>query len=84
MTTIQEMHNGGGSAQARVNIEVDLELQRRLEIAAAQCDVTVREYVLAAMEHALQAEDRDDWGRLSEPSFARDWDSAADAAYDLI
>ncbi len=61
-----------GARKPRVSIEVDLDLRRRLKIAAAQRDVTVREYVLAAVEHALQAEDRDDWGRLSEPSFARD------------
>lgn len=73
-----------GAPKPRVSIELDLDLQRRIKIAATQRDVTIREYVLAAVEHELQAEDRNDWDRLSEPSFARDWDSVADAAYDRI
>lgn len=68
----------------RLSIEVDGDLRRRLKIAAAQRDVTVREFVLAAVERALEAETGQGWSRLSEASFARDWDSESDNIYDRL
>lgn len=51
-------------------------------------DVSVRDYVIAALRRALTAagaEGEDEsraWSRLSEAVFARDWDSEEDSAYD--
>ena len=73
-----------GAHKPRLSIEVDADLCRRLEAAAAQHDVTVQQYVLAAVEHTLEVEDRKDWARLSEPSFDRDWNSQDDEVYDRI
>ena len=73
-----------GMRKPRLSIEVDQDLRRRLKVAAAQHDVTIREFVLAAVERALEVDDRDDWTRLSETSFARDWDSDADVDYDRL
>jgi plasmid stability protein len=68
----------------RLSIEVDAELRRELKVAAAERDVSVREYVLAALRQALAAEERRDWSRMSEPAFAREWDSDADSEYDRL
>jgi len=68
----------------RISIEVEPDLRRRLRIAAARRDITMREYVLTAVEQALSEEESLDWTRLSEPAFARDWDSASDAVYDAL
>jgi uncharacterized protein (DUF1778 family) len=68
----------------RLSIEVDPDLRRRLKIAAARREVTVRGFVLAAVEQALAAEDEAAWSRVSELSFARDWDSESDAVYDRL
>jgi len=67
-----------------LNIEVGPDLRRRLKIAAARRNLTVQGFVLAAVEQALQAEDRAGWSGLSGPSFARDWDSAPDTIYDHV
>lgn len=68
----------------RLSIEVDSDLRRRLKIVAAQHDVTIRDYVLAAVERALDAEDREGWTRLSHASFARDWNAEGDEVYDRV
>jgi uncharacterized protein (DUF1778 family) len=68
----------------RLSIEVDPDLRRRLKMAAARRDITVRGFVLAAVEQALAAEDEATWSRVSELSFARDWDSESDAVYDHL
>lgn len=68
----------------RLSIEIDPDLRRRLKIAAARRDVTIRDYVLAAVTRALDGDDRDAWTRLSEPSFARDWDAEGDEVYDRL
>lgn len=73
-----------GGRKPRLSIEVDPDLRRRLKIAAAQHDVTIRDYVLTAVERALDAEDREGWTRLSEPSFAREWNAEGDEVYDRL
>jgi uncharacterized protein (DUF1778 family) len=72
------------SRRPRLTVEVDPDIRRRLKMAAARHDVTIREYVLAAVEQALAAEDQQSWSRLSEAAFARDWDSVDDAVYDAV
>jgi hypothetical protein len=67
-----------------LTVEVDPEMGRRLKIAAARQDTTIGEYVLATVERALDADEQQNWSRLSESTFARDWDSEADAVYDAV
>ena len=72
----------------RLTIEIEPDLRRRLETAAAERGVPVRDYVVGALREALgsdrskSAADEAAWSRLSARSFARDWESDADAAYD--
>ena len=69
-------------------IELEPELRSRIEAAAATRGVSIRDYVVAALQAALAgnkaepAATSDEWSRLSHGSFARDWDSDADAVYD--
>ncbi len=77
--------------RARLSIDVTPELRRRLKIAAAARDLSVRAYVEAILRQALEAEEhgqspaeRAAWSRLSARSFARDWESAEDAVYDRL
>jgi hypothetical protein len=76
-----------------LTIEIEPALRSRIEAAAAKRGVSLRDYVIAALRHALdhhRAEQFVDessvltstWSRLSVPSFSRDWDSDADAVYD--
>jgi uncharacterized protein (DUF1778 family) len=74
----------------RVSVDVVPEVRRRLRLAAARRDVTVRQYVLEAIEERL----REDLGGDSEellalnakadPLLAELWDNRKDAAYDRL
>jgi hypothetical protein len=73
----------------RLSIEIEPELRTRVEAAAAEHGLPVRDYVAAVLRLALErhgdATDSDrsgEWSRLSVPTFARDWESDADAVYD--
>jgi hypothetical protein len=70
-------------------IEIEIELKNRIEAAAAERDMSLRDYVAAALHDALDSQGvarllnrSDEWSRLSVPSCARDWESDADAIYD--
>jgi len=68
--------------RARLTLDVDPELRRRLEIAAAAHDQTITTYVEWAIRSALAEEEHDaEWTRLSSAVFMRDWDSEEDAIY---
>src|SRR3954453_12186673 len=45
-----------GERRTRLSIDVEPELRRRIEIAAAARDLSVREYVEAILRQALEAE----------------------------
>jgi uncharacterized protein (DUF1778 family) len=74
----------------RISIDVQPELRRRLRLAAAKHDRTVRQYVLEAIEERL----REDLGEESEgilaltaktdPVLAELWDNKRDAEYDRL
>jgi uncharacterized protein (DUF1778 family) len=74
----------------RISIHVMPEVCRRLRLAAAKRDLTIRQYVLEAIEERL----REDLGEESEgvltltakadPVLAEPWDNPRDAAYDRI
>jgi hypothetical protein len=69
------MSTGNSGRRSRLPIEVEPELRQRIEEAATQPDGSVRRP--APDEH----DDRRAWSALSAPSFARDWQSDADAIY---
>ncbi len=74
----------------RISLDVQPDVRRRLRLAAAKRDLTVREYVLEAIEERL----REDLGGDSEamltltakadPVLAELWDNRKDAEYDRL
>jgi hypothetical protein len=79
------------SAAQRPRISVDVlpEVRRRLRLAAAKRDVTVRRYVLEAIEERLREDLGDDEGTsaltgATDPVLADLWDNAKDSAYDRL
>jgi hypothetical protein len=82
------MTEGHEHEQLRLTIDIEPGLRKRVESAAAEQGMTVRDYVAAVLRATLdsQSERLTDsavaWSRLSAPSFARDWESDADAIYD--
>ena len=85
------MTASGQRPRSRLSIEIEPELRRRIEIAASGRDISVREFVVAAVRRAVAAAERDgrtaddaEWVRLSARSFARDWQSEEDRVYDDI
>jgi len=83
MTTTQQR-------RARLSIDVSPESRRRLRIAAARRDQSIRDYVWEAVEARLQHDLRDELtgaGLLAldertDPVLAELWDNPKDAAYD--
>jgi len=74
----------------RISIDVTPEVRRRLRVAAAKRDLSVRQYVLEALEERL-GEDlgRGEEGLLgltgkADPVLAALWDNEKDAAYDRL
>ncbi len=74
----------------RISIDVAPELRRRLRLAAAKRDLTIRQYVLDAIEERLQ-QDLGDGGEgllglsaKADPVLAELWDNPKDAAYDRL
>lgn len=74
----------------RISIDVLPEVRRRLRLAAAKRDLTVRQYVLEAIEERLR-EDLGDGGEgvlaltaKVEPVLAELWDNRRDSAYDRL
>ncbi len=81
----------GRPRRARLSIEVEPELRRRIKIVAAQKDLSIRDYIEGVLRRALEAEESEEaesegkaWSRPSARSFARDWDSEEDQAYDRL
>lgn len=74
----------------RISVDVLPEVRRRLRLAAAKHDLTVRQYVLEAIEERL----REDLGEEEEevlaltakadPVLAELWDNPKDSAYDRL
>lgn len=74
----------------RISIDVDLEVRRRIRLAAAKRDLTVRDYVLGAVDDWLNqdlgdgAEDVLALTAAADPVLAGLWDNPKDAAYDRL
>ncbi len=74
----------------RISVDVPPEVRRRLRLAAAKRDLTIRQYVLEAIEEQL----REDLGEDSEgiltltakadPVLAELWDNRKDSEYDRL
>ncbi|MBI3001330.1 MAG: hypothetical protein HYY46_23195 [Deltaproteobacteria bacterium] len=81
---------GSSTKRPRVSIDVQPELRRRLRLAAAKRDLTVRQYVLEAIEEQLQEDLGDEReGMLAltakaDPVLEELWDNSKDAAYDRL
>lgn len=74
----------------RISIDVEPEVRRRLRLAAAKRDLTVRRYILEAIEEQLN-EDLGDEGEgaltltaKADPVLAELWDNRKDAEYDRL
>ncbi len=75
------------SKRPRISIDVDSELRRRLRLAAAKRDLTIREYVLQLIEDRLHQDlGLEDYAlpltAAADPVLAQLWDNERDAAYD--
>jgi uncharacterized protein (DUF1778 family) len=74
--------------RARLSIDVTPEARRRIRIAAARRDQSIREYVIEAVQARLREDlgsDRDGimgLTREADPVLADLWDNERDAAYD--
>ena len=77
------------SGRPRISIDIDVELRQRIRVAAARDDVTVGQYVLAALEQRLRQEADDSEASegltaATDPVLAQLWDNSRDAAYDKL
>jgi hypothetical protein len=75
--------------RARLSIDVSPEVRRRVRIAASRADVSIRDYVVAALQKRLKDDLGDEEGdhlRLltgrTDPVLAALWNNDTDAAYD--
>lgn len=85
------MTTSGEGRRARLSIDVEPELRRKIKIAAAERDLSIRDYVVTVLRRALTADERSRapaedaaWAHLSAGSFARDWESEEDQVYDRL
>lgn len=74
----------------RISVDVPLETRRRLRLAAAKRDVTIRQYVLGAIEERLREDLGDEEEEVlaltakTDPVLAGVWDNPGDAEYDRL
>ncbi len=74
----------------RISIDVVPEVRRRLRLAAAKRDLTIRQYVLEAIEERLREDLGDDPDGVlaltakADPVLAELWDNRRDAEYDRL
>ena len=74
----------------RISLDVDPGVRRLVRLAAAKRDVSVRQYVIDALEERLREDLGDDRKELvaltakADPVLAALWDNERDAAYDRL
>ena len=74
----------------RISIDVQPQIRRRLRLAAAKHDLTIRRYVLHAIEERLREDLGDDGKGLggltarTDPVLAKLWSNRKDAEYDRL
>ena len=79
------------SQQARLSIDVSREARRRIRLAAARRDQSIRQYVWEAVEARLREDLAEDASAellalsgSADPVLAELWDNSSDAAYDEL
>ena len=77
--------------RARLSIDVPRAVRRRIRLAAARRDQSIRQYVWEAVEARLQDDLREDaaaelrgLSESADPVLAELWDNPVDAAYDEL
>ena len=85
------MSASGAPRRARLSIDIEPELRRKIKIAATEKDLSVRDYAVGIIHRELATEGRNEalgegasWAQLSARSFARDWDSEEDRVSDEL
>ena len=74
----------------RISIDVQPEVRCRLRLAAAKRDLTVRQYLLEALEERLREDLGEDGEGIlaltakADPVLAEVWDNRRDAEYDRL
>lgn len=74
----------------RISIDVSPQVRRRLRLAAARRDVTVRHYVIEAIEDRLRQDLGDESEAMlvlaasADPLLAELWDNPRDSTYDRL
>ena len=75
--------------RARLSIDVSPLVRRRVRVAASRADLSIRDYVVAALQYKLREdlgdEEMDDAAALTErtdPVLAGIWKNKTDAVYD--
>ena len=74
----------------RISVDVAPELRRRLRLAAAKRDLTVRQYVLEAIRDRLREDLNDETEGVlaltakTDPVLAELWDNPRDSEYDRV
>ncbi len=83
------MSTGEQDSRYYLAFDVEPELRHRIEAAAAERRVSVRDYVVGVLQLAVDpasggnpSSDTAAGAALSAPSFARNWQSDEDAVYD--
>jgi len=73
----------------RISLDVDSETRRRIRLAAAKRDMSIRQYVLEAVKEHLK-QDLEEQKQIlaltakSDPVLAELWDNKQDADYDKL
>ncbi|OGL50933.1 MAG: hypothetical protein A3H37_03770 [Candidatus Schekmanbacteria bacterium RIFCSPLOWO2_02_FULL_38_14] len=76
----------------RISVDVDQEIRRRIRLAAAKRDMSVRQYLLHAIESRLEEDLEEHEVRenilaltsKADPVLAELWDNDKDSAYDRL
>ena len=76
----------------RLSIDLSREARRRIRMAAAKRDLSIRQYVLEAVQERLKADLGEEQARATllaltahaDPVLAALWDNPQDAAYDRL
>lgn len=85
-----ERVSGSVPKRPRISIDIDPDLRRRLRLAAARRDLSVRQYVLEAVEQRLHQDVPADpveapgLTAATDPVLAELWGNERDAAYDRL
>lgn len=92
----ERMDTNGVPRRICLSVEVEPDLHRRVEIAAAERDMKIEDFVVRVLEDvagpererhddgASDCEAGEELAHISAAAFARDWDSEEDSVYDEL